>query len=147
MFRPGLLSTCEVWGRSDILRLSYNNFYSHGETSNFVTPQGHAFSETQDLHNLTSQRPLDDTDQIIFMSLISRRSSLQSKTCHFLLPAGGAMTIAEYGHVDLSGQESYQTYQVWGRSDIVWLSYYNFLFHGESSKFVSCHGHALQRKL
>ncbi len=46
------------------------------------------------------------------------------------------MTIAEYGHVDLSGQESYQTYQVWGRSDIVWLSYYNFLFHGESSKFV-----------
>ncbi len=23
------------------------------------------------------------------------------KTCHFLLPAGGAMTIAEYGHVDL----------------------------------------------
>ncbi len=26
--------------------------------------------------------------------------------------AGGAMTIAEYGHVDPSGQESYQTYQV-----------------------------------
>ncbi len=26
---------------------------------------------------------------------------MQSKTCHFLLPAGGAMTITEYGHLDL----------------------------------------------
>ncbi len=32
--------TYEVWGRSDILWLSYNNIYSHGETSNFVTPPG-----------------------------------------------------------------------------------------------------------
>ncbi len=28
-------------------------------------------------------------------------AELQSKTCHFLLPAGGAITITEYGHVDL----------------------------------------------
>ncbi len=30
--------TCEVWGRSNILWLSYNNFYSHGETSKSVMP-------------------------------------------------------------------------------------------------------------
>ncbi len=45
------------------------------------------------------------------------------------------MTITEYSHVDLFGQESYQTCEVWGRSDIVWLSYNNFLFLGEASKF------------
>ncbi len=41
--------------------------YSHGETSNFVTPPGtRPLAKTQDLHNLTSQRPLDDTDQYNF---------------------------------------------------------------------------------
>ncbi len=60
VFRPGLLSTCEVWGRSDIVWLSYNNFYSLGETSYFVTPpRTRPLTKTQDLHNLTSQGPLD----------------------------------------------------------------------------------------
>ncbi len=46
------------------------------------------------------------------------------------------MTIAEYGHVDLFRSGVLSNISSWGRSDIVWLSYYNFLFHGESSKFV-----------
>ncbi len=33
---------CEVWGRSVIAWLSYNNFYSHGETSKLWCRQGHA---------------------------------------------------------------------------------------------------------
>ncbi len=57
--------TCEDWGRSDILWLSYNNFYFHGEIAEFVKPPWtRPSTKTLDLHNLTSQRPLDDTDQI-----------------------------------------------------------------------------------
>ncbi len=42
---------------------------------------------------------------------------------NFLLPAGGAMTITGYWHVDVfQGQHIYQTYEVWGRSDIACLS-------------------------
>ncbi len=51
--------TCEVWGRSDIVWLSYNNFYSHGETSKFVMPPWtRPLTKTLDLRNLKSQRPL-----------------------------------------------------------------------------------------
>ncbi len=65
LFRSGVLSNISSLGQIGHLRLSYNNFYSHGETSNFVTPPGtRPLAKTQDLHNLTSQRPLDDTDQI-----------------------------------------------------------------------------------
>ena len=35
-----------------------------------------------------------------------------------------------------SGQNAYQKCEVWGRLDIPCLSYLNFLFHGETSKFV-----------
>ncbi|KAF7378525.1 hypothetical protein HZH68_017186 [Vespula germanica] len=73
--------TCEVWGRLNILCLSYNNFSCCGKTSNFVmAPWKRPLTKTQDL----------------------QKSSLsQRKTCHFLLPIGGAMTITECGHVDL----------------------------------------------
>ncbi len=60
VFRPWLLSKTEVWGRSDILWLSNNSFYSHGDTSNFVTPPWtRPLAKTQALRNITSQMPLD----------------------------------------------------------------------------------------
>ncbi len=56
--------TCEVWGRSNIVWLSYNNIYSHGETSKFErTPRTRPPMKTLDLRNLTSQRALDCNDQ------------------------------------------------------------------------------------
>ncbi len=56
--------TCEVWGRSDIVCLSYNNFLFHGETSKFVRlPWTRPSTKTQDLRNLTSQRALDYTSR------------------------------------------------------------------------------------
>ncbi len=56
--------TCEVWCRSDIACLSYNNFLFHGETSKFErTPWTRPPMKTLDLRNLTSQRALDCNDQ------------------------------------------------------------------------------------
>ncbi len=60
VFRPWSYQTCEVWDRSDILWLSNNNLYSHGETSNFVTPPlTRPLAKTQALRNLRSQRRFD----------------------------------------------------------------------------------------
>ncbi len=60
LFRSGHLLTCEVWGRSDIVWLSYNNFLFHGETSNFARlPQTRPLMKTLDLRNLKSERALD----------------------------------------------------------------------------------------
>ncbi len=42
MFRPGLLSNLISLGKIVHLWLSYNNFYSHGETSNLSGRHGHA---------------------------------------------------------------------------------------------------------
>ncbi len=57
LFKSGLLLICEVWGRSDIVWLSYNNFLFNGETSNFARPpQTRPLMKTLDLRNLTSQR-------------------------------------------------------------------------------------------
>ena len=52
--------TCEVWGRLNILCLSYNNFSCRGKTSNFVmAPWKRPLTKTQDLQKLTLHRPLD----------------------------------------------------------------------------------------
>uniref|UniRef100_A0A673NHA2 Homeobox containing 1 n=1 Tax=Sinocyclocheilus rhinocerous TaxID=307959 RepID=A0A673NHA2_9TELE len=50
--------------------------------------------------------------------------------------SGGVMTITEYGHGHVFRTGSFQTCEIWGRSEIVCLNYNNFLFHGETSKFV-----------
>ncbi len=79
LFRSGVYQTCEVWCRSDIACLSYNNFLFHGETSKFDrTPRTRPPMKTLDLHNLTSQRALDYNDQFWCSSEeISGRSSLK----------------------------------------------------------------------
>ncbi len=52
-----------------------------------------------------------------------------------LLPAGGAITITEYGHCRSLHIRSLIKHVKFGaRSDIACLSYNNFLFHGETSK-------------
>ncbi len=65
LFRSGQCSgldsyrTCEVWGRSNIIWMSYNYFYSLGETSKSVMPpRTRPLTKTLDLRNLTSQGPL-----------------------------------------------------------------------------------------
>ncbi len=67
--------TCEVWGRSYIVCLSYNKFLFYGKTSKFVRlPWTRPSTKTQYLPNLTSQRALDYTYQIWCRSVwISRR--------------------------------------------------------------------------
>lgn len=69
----------EVWGRSDIVWLSYSNFLFDGNKSNFVRPPGtRPLTKTQDLLNLASQRPYDYTYQIWRWSDKNcRRSSLK----------------------------------------------------------------------
>ncbi len=50
--------TCEVWGRSNIVWLSYNNIIPMARHRNLRTPRTRPPMKTLDLRNLTSQRPL-----------------------------------------------------------------------------------------
>ncbi len=69
---------------------------------------------------------------------------LECKTCHFLLPTDGAMTITEYGHVFRTRLK-----QVKFGADrtlsaqIITTSY----FMAKQPSLSGRHGHALQRKL
>ncbi len=86
-----------------------------------------------------------DWPNIMLMSLNCLESSLQHKTCQFLLSAGGAMTITEYGHVFGTGLLSNvkfgadRTLSAW----IITTSYFMVKHRSLSGH----HGHALQRKL
>ena len=96
--------TCEVWGRLDIVCRSYSSFLFHGESSKFVRPPWtHRLMKTQHVHNFNIIKAfrLDWPKKIIKCHKISRSRLLQCKTCQFLLPAGGAMAITEFGHVDM----------------------------------------------
>ncbi len=134
VFRPGLLSN--VWSLRQIghcmaeLQLLFPWWdikVCHATTD---TP----FNE----NSRSSQFNIAKTIRLDWPNIICMRSLLQHKTCHFLLPAGGAMTITEYGHVFRTGLLSNIKHliKVWRRSDIVCLNYNNFLFHGETLKFV-----------
>ena len=98
-----LYQLCEVSGRSDFVWLSYKDFLFHGEALRFVMPPrtGHS-PKTLDLHNITSLELSDNTTQIwCWYNKVCGRSSSHCKTCHFLWPAGGAITVTGYRHVNL----------------------------------------------
>ncbi len=60
---------------------------------------------------------------------------MQSKTYHFLLPAGGAINLYECGPLDLFRSGVLSNMGILVHIGHCMLSYNNFLFHGESSKF------------
>ncbi len=115
-------------------------------TSYFVTPpRTRPLTKTQDLHNLIITKAFRiRLTMYKFDVLKSLGGSCYSVNMSLPVASRGAMTITEYSHVDLFSQDSYQTCEVWCRSDIACLSYNNFLFLGEASKFGRPPRHALQ---
>ncbi len=67
----------------------------------------------------------------------------KSKTCHFLLPAGGAMTIAEYGHVDLFRSGVLSNISSLGKIGHCMAELLQLPVHGDHRNLSGCHGHAL----
>ncbi len=133
--RPGFLSNMWSLGQIEHCMLSYNNIYSHGETSKFDrTPRtrpSHENSRSSQF-NITKAFRLDWTkyyvDVIKFVGGVSYRLKHVTSCCQqvVLLP------ITEYGHVDLFISGVLSNMWSWCRSDIACLSYNNFLFHGET---------------
>ncbi len=99
--------------------------------------QGHALNENSrsSQFNITKAFRLDWPKYYVYVIKSLGGVSYRVKQCHFLLPAGGAMTITEYGHLDLFRSGFLSNMWSWCRSDIACLRYNNFLFHGETSKF------------
>ena len=95
--------TCEIWGRSVHVKSSYNSLFFHGEASKFaMSPRQQWLMKTHKFHNIASPRSKGFSDQIWHGSVQpARRSTWKCKTCHFLLPVGGAMTMIEYWHIDV----------------------------------------------
>ena len=101
--RDDVYQPCEVSGRSDIVWLSYKDFLFHGEALRFVMPpQTRPSAKTLDLYNISSLELSDDTTLFwCWYGKVCGRSLLQCQTCHFLWPAGGAITVTGYRHVNL----------------------------------------------
>lgn len=82
---------CELWERLDHVSLSYNNFMLHGETLKFAVPPGwHPLAKNSQNLRSTSWVVLGGSGQSPW-SCISKY-----KTCHFLFPLVGGVTIVKY---------------------------------------------------
>ncbi len=96
--------TCEVWGRSDIVWPSYNNFYSHGEDIEICdaamdTPINENSRSSQ--FNITKAFRLDwpkyYVDVIKSLGGVSYRVKHVTSCCQ----QGGAINLYECGPLDL----------------------------------------------